>query len=190
MKFTSSELEKIAHYENRRGIQYAKSGGKLYNVFLGIGFVSWIYMMIMSLLYILGTFLSVSSGMTNFDNDFISVLSAFFVVFASMFFYVFKLKLIALFMNIASIPVMAIGFINKTRISDSYSSGSGVSEYDPGFLGLKKIFFWRHGIPMLIVFVVCLILAVIIIRERFILKKEFNKISENEYKSEILSQDE
>ena len=189
MKLSSSDLEKIARYEKKRGIEYAKSGGKLYNGFLIVGFLAWLYMMMMSLLYILGTFLGVSSGMNSWDNDFITVLCAFAVILASVLLYAFKLKLPAFFVNIAAIPVMAIGFINKTRIGD-YSSGSGVSEYDPGFLGLKKIFFWRHGIPMFIVFAVCVILVVIVLRERIILKKELNSISENEYKSQIVSDDE
>lgn len=189
MKLSSVDLEKIARYENKRGIEYAKTGGKLYNGFLIVGFLAWLYMMMMSLLYILGTFLGISSGTNSWDNDFITVLCAFAVIFFSVLIYAFKLKLPAFFANIAAIPVMAIGFINKTKVGN-YSSGSDVSEYDPGFLGLKKIFFWRHGIPMLIVFVVCIVLAVIVLRERTIRKKEFNKISENEYKSQIVSDDE
>ena len=100
------------------------------------------------------------------------------------------LRLTALIANICVLPVLAVMFVKMTLVKNSVAApGSEISEYDPGFLGIKKLFFWRHGIPMAITFVSFLIVAIIIIVEQIKTKKSYNAIANNEYTPKIVEED-
>ena len=80
---------------------------------------------------------------------------------------------------------------SKINLNDSVSmAGSTISEYDEGVFGLKRIFYWRHGIPMAVVVICLILLSFIIIRERTTLKKEYDIITKNNYQPQILKDNE
>ena len=182
MKYSAQDLEKIARYEEKRGIKYAKTGGKMYKRVLFFGFVAWLWMMITQLFYILGRAISATAGNTLFDNAFVTILTATSVSVLTVLLYIFRLKIAAFAVNIVAAIVSAISFIGITRVDDSVSSaGSTITEFDQGYFGLKKIFYWRHGIPIFLLIVLFSILIFIILREKHIQKKEYDLISKNNY---------
>lgn len=185
MKLSSDDLLKLQKYEAKRGIVYAKTKGKLYNSLLLIGFLAWLYMMFMVMLYVIGSFMLANENKNLWDNTFITAFTAFIVTLISPILFTIGFKLAAFITNIITVPVLASVFIRLTEVGgNSYSSD--VSEVDFGLLGLKKLFYWRHGIPMIIVMVTFIWLAVIIIRERTIIKRELAKIANNEYEPQII----
>lgn len=190
MKYSPEITEKIARYEEKRGIKYAKTGGKLYSRLFWLGFIAWLYMFLMQLFYIAGRIIRISDGKGEWDNALITIVCATTVLLFSLPAYAFKYRLTAIFINIAAVIASFIAFAGITKVDDSASNSGGITEYDPGLFGLKKMFYWRHGIPIIIVFVISLILVKIIIKERMIVKRECEIISHNEYENQFETKDE
>ncbi|MBO4693655.1 MAG: hypothetical protein J5659_04625 [Clostridia bacterium] len=182
MKLSDKQLQSIYQYEKRRGINYARTSGKLYKWIFAIGFLTWIFSLIMVLLYILGSYFSTSDNKNIWTGTYITILTAYIVTLSTPIFFGSGLKLTALFINLFTLPTLMIYFMNISAVDESISSpGSVISEYDPGFLGLKKMFFLRHGVPIFITIVMATWLIIIIFRERKILSNELKAIQNREY---------
>lgn len=191
MKYSCEDLKKIYRYEEKRGIRYAKSDGKLYKFLLLFGFLSWLWMVTFELIYILGQAFLISEGVAKFDNVFITLLVSFTVTILAILVYAFKFRVTAFAVSIVSGITSALSFARITRVGDSVSSAGGtISEFDHGYFGLRKIFYWRHGIPVLLVTVLFASLIVIIVRERRIMKREYEAITENSYDPQFTLSDE
>ena len=198
MKYSADDLKKIRVYEKKNGIVYESSGSILYNRLLIIGFLAWLFMMVMLLFYSLGAAILLHDKVWNWKEmqtvgkaallvNFIG----FGVLLASPVFYGFKLKLTALLMNVVTVPVLFAVFVKLSLVKESITAASSsITEYDPGFLGLKKLFFWRHGIPMLIVFVCFLWVTLITINERLKLRSAYRHIQNDEYTPQIVDENE
>lgn len=183
----TEQLNEVREYEKRRGISYAVEGGKLYKYLVFFGFTAFAYALIMVSFYILGTFFLQSEVEKLWNNGFITIIgSTVIALFTPIVFFALRLKVTALITGVCSNFVLAASFIRISTVDGSVSTpGSTITKYDAGFFGLKKMFYWRHGIPMAIVIVVFTWLAVIIIRERKIIRSEFEKIQNNKYRSQI-----
>lgn len=191
MKYSSEDLERIARYEEKRGIKYAKIGGKLYNRLLLSGFAFWLWMMVTQMFYVLGTFITVSAGNGEYNNVFVTVLTTFFVSLLSILLYALRFRVSAFAVNICAAVISAIAFMGITRVGDSISNaGAVITEFDQGYFGLRKMFYWRHGIPIALVLVLFSVLIIITVREKVIRKKEITLISENNYEPKIIADDE
>ncbi len=198
MKYSADDLKKIRVYEKKNGIVYESSGSILYNRLLIIGFLAWLFMMVMLLFYSLGAGILLNDKVWNWKEmqtvgkaallvNFIG----FGVLLASPVFYGFKLKLTALLMNVVTVPVLFAVFVKLSLVKESITAASSsITEYDPGFLGLKKLFFWRHGIPMLIVFACFLWITLITINERLKLRSAYRHIQNDEYTPQIVDENE
>lgn len=191
MKYSCEDLKKIYRYEEKRGIRYAKSDGKLYKFLLLFGFLSWLWMATTELLYILGKTLLISGGSGKIDNVFIALLVSLVLIALSVLFYALRLRVTAFAVSIIGGVLSVLSFARITRVGDSVSSAGGtISEFDQGYFGLRKIFYWRHGIPVLLVTVLFASLIVIIVRERRIMKREYEAITENSYDPQFTLSDE
>ena len=188
MKYSENDIQMIEKYEQKRNIRYAKTGGKLYKYLFVIGFISWVYMIIMSIFYLLGKLLLISESMDKSDSVFITILTVTAILVTSPLIYAFISKFATLILNILCVPVLAAAYIKILLVGGT--SQSGVSELETGIFGVKKIFYIPHGIPMFIVFLICVLLLVIIAREYFIKKKEYKTITENSYTPQIITKDE
>lgn len=191
MKYSIEDLKNIEKYEEKRGIKYKKSNGRFYKITLFIAFISYLWLMIMQLFYIFGRVLNIIEGNEKIDNIFITVTVSYIVMVVAVIPYAFRLKLTAFAVDLAGIIASALSFIKITGVNDSFSmAGSTISEYDEGIFGLKRIFYWRHGIPMAVVVICLILLSFIIIRERTMLKKEYDIITKNNYQPQILKDNE
>lgn len=191
MNYSADELGKIEKYEEKRGIKYAKAGGKLYKFLAVAGIISWLYMFVMQLFYVLGKWIEIDEGLDKATPGFITLVTVMSVSVIAIILFAFKnriLKSAALFAGCVTTVLSTAYFVTISKVDDSISSaGSTISQYDPGFLGLKKLFYWRHGIAAILVLAIFIALIVIIIRERVIIKKEFDAISQNEYEPQFES---
>lgn len=191
MKYSCEDLKKISRYEEKRGIKYAKSGGKLYKYLLFFGFVSWLWMVATELFFLLGKSFVISDGGERIDNVFITLLVAFAVTVLSIPVYAMRFRIAAFAASIIGGITSALSFARISVVDDSISSaGSTISEFDPGYFGLKKMFYWRHGIPALLVTVLFATLIIITVRERRIMKKEYELIAGNLYSPQFASENE
>ena len=190
MKFDETQILKIRKYEQRRGINYIKTTDGKYKFVFALTVIFWLYTVVIASLFVLGKLiLTFAEDGAKFDNMYITICVAFIICLISPVFYLFKLKLTGIYMNLIANIVLFISFAKLLLVSGNNSVNT-VTEYDAGIFGLKKIFYWRHGVPIFLLSVLLILLAFLIIRERLIMKREFIKISENEYKSEIISDNE
>ena len=102
------------------------------------------------------------------------------------------IKLVTIAVNLITVPILFVQFIGLCRVDGiKLSSGSSyIREYDEGYFGLHKFFYWRHGVPMIIVLILIVVLFVLFFRERFIMHRERTKIAENEDNYKIIKDDE
>ena len=198
MKYSADDLKKIRVYERKNGITYESTGGILYNRLLIIGFLAWLFMMVMLLFYTLGAGILLHDKVWKYKEmlpsgkfSIIAVFIGFGILLLTPVLYAFKFRLTAFLLNAATIPVLFGVFVKLSLVKDSITAAtSQITEYDPGFLGLKKLFFWRHGVPMLIVFVCVTWITVIAVRERVKLRSAYRHIQNDEYTPQIVKEDE
>ena len=198
MKYSAEDLKKIRVYERKNGIVYESSGNILYNRLLIIGFLAWLFMMVMLLFYTLGASILLSDKVWKFSEmtagrkaSLIMTFAGFGILLATPVLYAFKLKLTAILLNVGTVPVLFAIFVKLSLVKDSISAAaSQITEYDPGFLGLKKFFFWRHGVPMLIVFVCFLWIGYITVNERVKMRRSYRRMQNDEYTPQIVKEDE
>ena len=188
MRIDNNYLEKIREYEKKHGISYIRTSDRTYLVLLLSALFFWSYTTLMSLLTILANIVLIENPTSDIKFIYLIIVFAFSVL--TPIIYLLKLKITAILINIATMITQLILFGIFMRVDGNYYLGAKSAVFDKGILGLKKIFYVRYGIPIMILFILLTGLLFIIVRERFILKKEYIKISENEYVSEILQDNE
>ena len=168
MKMYEGVLKRVRQLEEKNGIKYAKTDGKLFTSFKVINVLAFIWTVIMNFLYIAGCLL-----MYNFKDDKevflgyvipIAVCTALLIV--SLVLCKFKKYLIAGVLNVVSSVVMLVLFGKLS--SDSL-----------GFLGMKTMYYWRHFAPLVLIIITAFFMALIAVRADFKLKKMYKKVTEN-----------
>lgn len=171
MKMQESVLRRVRAVEEKNGIKYAKTDGKLYKTLRVLYIITFAYTMAINLLYIASMAL-VYGGTDNFKNvanTLISVCVCTAVIIAgfclSFFRFKFAAGIISIVPEIFLIPVF----------------GSGLRD-DLGFMGFKAYFFWRHLVPLALLVILMTATTVIAVRAKFKTEKQYKKVTDNLYK--------
>lgn len=171
MKMQESVLRRVRMIEEKNGIKYAKTDGKLYKTLRVLYIITFAYTMAINLLYIAGMLL-VYGGTDNFKNvvnSLISVCVCTAVIIAGFVLSFFRFKFAAGVMSIAPeiflIPVFG-----------------AVMKDDLGFMGFTASFFWRHFAPLALLIILMTATTVIAVRARIKTEKQYKKVTENLYK--------
>lgn len=171
MKMQESVLRRVRAVEEKNGIKYAKTDGRLYKTLRVLYIITFAYTMAINLLYIAGMAL-VYGGTDNFKsvaNSLISVCVCTAVIIAGFVLSFFRFKLaagiISIIPEIFLIPVF----------------GSGLRD-DLGFMGFKLSFFWRHLVPLTLLVILMTAATVIAVRARMKTEKQYKKVTDNLYK--------
>lgn len=166
-----SVLRRVRMIEEKNGIKYAKTDGKLYKTLRVLYIITFAYTMAINLLYIAGMLL-VYGGTDNFKNvvnSLISVCVCTAVIIAGFVLSFFRFKFAAGVMSIAPeiflIPVFG-----------------AVMKDDLGFMGFTASFFWRHFAPLALLVILMTATTVIAVRARIKTEKQYKKVTENLYK--------
>lgn len=176
MKKNQKILNRIEFLGNKYKNEPARTDGKLFKslkVFYIISFAYYSFISLMvSLLMILH--LTDSEGISKeVLKNYLSyegTTCVFFVITIIAFIlFCIKFKLTGLIMNIVAQPVFVI-------LEASFFKGNDFSR-----LNLHADFYWKHFIPALLIFAVSVFLAVIVIRERLYISREYKKITERAY---------
>lgn len=147
----------------RSGKIYATPDGTLFKTLFTLSTLSMIYTFFINLFYILGN-LMIYQDTPNFKEVLtpiiaVSVATALLVVS----FVLGKLKKrilsCAILVVVSSFLIVFFGSISKAELPDN------------DFLGFKPLFFWRHFIPLFLIFVVACWMITIVLRA----KRNFNK---------------
>ena len=171
MKMQESVLMRVRMIEEKNGIKYAKTDGKLYKTLRVLYIITFAYTMAINLLFIAGMLL-VYGGTDNFKNvanSLISVCICTAVIIAGFVLSFFRFKFAAGVMSIAPeiflIPVFG-----------------AVMKDDLGFMGFTASFFWRHFAPLALLVILMTATTVIAVSARFKTEKQYKKVTENLYK--------
>ena len=171
MKMQETVLRRVRMVEEKNGIKYAKTDGKLYKVLRVLYIIVFAYTIGINLLFIAGMLL-VYGGTDRFSgiaNSLISVCICSAVVIAGFILSFFKFKLAAGIMSIVPeiflIPVFG-----------------SVMKDDLGFMGFTVSFFWRHFIPLILLVILMTATTVIAVRARIKTEKQYKRVADNLYR--------
>lgn len=171
MKMQESVLRRVRAVEEKNGIKYAKTDGRLYKTLRVFYIILFAYTTAVNLLYIAGM-TYVYLGTDNFKNVVnsivtVSICTALIAVGFVLSFFRFKLAagIISIVPEIFLIPVFGIA------LSDSL-----------GFLGFKASFYWRHFAPLALLVILMIFTTVIAVRAGIKTEKQYKKVTDNLYK--------
>ena len=171
MKMQESVLRRVRTVEEKNGIKYAKTDGKLYKTLRVLYIITFAYTMAINLLFIAGMAL-VYGGTDNFKNvanSLISVCVCTAVIIAGFVLSFFRFKLAAGIISIVPeiflIPVFG-----------------SVMRDDLGFMGFTVSFFWRHFVPLALLVTLMTATTVIAVRAKFKTEKQYKRVTDNLYK--------
>jgi len=176
LKKNQKILDRIEFLGNKYKNAPARTDGKLFKalkVFYIIFFAYYSFISLMvSLLMILHLTDSegISKEVLKYHLSYEGTTCVFFVITIISFVLFFvKFKLTGLIMNIVTQPVFVI-------LEARFFKGNDFSR-----LNLHADYYWKHFIPALLIFAVSVFMAVIVIRERLYISREYKKITERAY---------
>ena len=170
MKKFDGVLKRVRMLEEKNGISYAKPEGKLYKTLSVLYTIVLVYTMAINLLFVLAMFVQVDAQMAKMSDVFnyilsVSVCSV--LIIGGRIFSKFKKYLTAGIMSVVPsiflIPVYAIPLR---------------ADFE-GFLGLKYSFYWKHGVPLLLMIIFMVGMTVIALRAQIKTDRMYKKVTEN-----------
>ncbi len=170
MKMEYNILRRVRMIEEKNGIHYAKTDGKLFGFLRFFFALSVLYTLFINALYLLGMTMT-HVGTKRFDSvigSLITVGTCSVFLLAGFILSFVKLHLLSGIFSILSalflIPTFA-GFLD-----------------DPfGFLGYKPSFYFRHFIPLALVVIFSLLLIIISQRARMKTEKQYKRVLDSLY---------
>lgn len=176
MKKNQKILERIEFLTVKYGKKLARSDGKLFKTLKVFYILSFAYYSFISLMVSLLMILHLTDGegiskevLKNYLSYEGTTCAFFIITIISFVLFCVKFKLTGLIMNIVTQPVFII-------LEARFFKGNDFSR-----LNLYGDFYWKHFIPALLILIFSIFMAVIIIRERVYISREYKKITERVY---------
>ena len=172
MQYKENDLKRVRMLEEKKGIHYAKTGGKLYTVLKVLYIIAFAAVVAMNLLYIAGMML-VKFGTDRFSSVADSVITVSLctaVLTAGFVLSFFRFKLTAGIMSV--VPAVILIPVFALLLKDSL-----------GFMGVKTSFYIRHFIPLALFIIFIAGMVIIAVRERVKTKRQYTAVMENLYKT-------
>ena len=178
MKMQESVLRRVRMVEEKHGITYAKTDGRLYKALKVSYTLLFIYTMGINLLFICGMLLT-RLGTDNFKgilNSLITVIVCTVLIIAGFCLSFTRFKLAAGLLSV--LPEIMLIVVFGAIMKDSL-----------GVMGFKVSYFWRHFAPLLILVILMAVTTVIAVRARFKTEKQYKKVLDNLYELYSLNSD-
>lgn len=163
MKKNSNVLNYVEKYKNKYGIKYAESDGKLVNALSVIYYIVFAYTVLMTALFVLGISLTTDFANIKSDalNSFITICGATVIMIAGLVLYICRKKVLGCIFTFCTQPFALLAFWHITRDTSGFVNTS---------------FYWRHGVPAAILFVLAVLIFAILIRAKFKTDKLYQKL--------------
>ena len=178
MKMQESVLKRVRMIEEKHGITYAKTDGKLYKALRVSYTLLFIYTMGINLLFICGMLIT-RLGTDNFKgilNSLITVIVCTVLIIAGFCLSFTRFKLAAGLLS--ALPEIMLIVVFGAIMKDSL-----------GVMGFKVSYFWRHFAPLLILVILMAVTTVIAVRARIKTEKQYKKVLDNLYALYSLNSD-
>ena len=175
MKMQESVLRRVRMVEEKHGITYAKTDGRLYKALRVSYTLLFIYTMGINLLFICGMLIT-RLGTDNFKgilNSLITVIVCTVLIIAGYVLSFTRFKLVSGILSV--LPEIMLVVVFGSIMKDSL-----------GVMGFKVSYFWRHFAPLLILVILMAVTTVIAVRARI---KTDKKVLDNLYALYSLNSD-
>lgn len=163
MKKNSNVLNYVEKYKNKYGIKYATDGGKLVNSMSIIYYIVFAYTLLMTALFILGIPLTTDFANIKSDalNSFVTICGATVIMIIGLVLYICRKKVLGCIFTFCTQPFSLLAFLHITRDESGFVNAS---------------FYWRHGVPAAILFVLAALIFAILIRAKIKTDKLYQKL--------------
>lgn len=170
MKMQESVLRRVRMVEEKNGIKYAKTDGKLYKTLRVLYTLVFIYTVGINLLFISGMLLVYggTDKLSGVLNSLITVSVCTVVIIVGYVLSFFRFKLAAGIISV--IPEIILIPVFGTVMQDSL-----------GIFGFAASFYWRHLIPLTLLIILMTAATVIALRARLKTEKLYKKVTDNLY---------
>lgn len=178
MKMQESVLRRVRMVEEKHGITYAKTDGRLYKALRVSYTLLFIYTMGINLLFICSMLIT-RLGTDNFKgilNSLITVIVCTVLIIAGYVLSFTRFKLVSGILSV--LPEIMLVVVFGSIMKDSL-----------GVMGFKVSYFWRHFAPLLILVILMAVTTVIAVRARFKTEKQYKKVLDNLYALYSLNSD-
>lgn len=163
MKKNSNVLNYVEKYKNKYGIKYATDGGKLVNSMSVIYYIVFAYTLLMTALFILGISLTTDFANIKSDalNSFVTICGATVIMIIGLVLYICRKKVLGCIFTFCTQPFSLLAFLHITRDASGFVNAS---------------FYWRHGVPATILFVLAALIFAVLIRAKIKTDKLYQKL--------------
>jgi len=170
MKKYDGVLKRVRILEEKKGIKYADTNGKLYITLKVLCIIAAVYGMATNLLFILGHILMYAgtNEMNEVTGKIVTVSVCTLAIIASLILNKFKIYITGAVLNLLSAVFLTLQFANL--LLD-----------DLGFLGFKTSFYVRHLIPLVLMVIFMVWLTIIALRAKIKTDHMYKKVTENLY---------
>lgn len=178
MKMQESVLRRVRMVEEKHGITYAKTDGRLYKALRVSYTLLFIYTMGINLLFICSMLIT-RLGTDNFKgilNSLITVIVCTVLIIAGYVLSFTRFKLVSGILSV--LPEIMLVVVFGSIMKDSL-----------GVMGFKVSYFWRHFAPLLILVILMAVTTVIAVRARIKTEKQYKKVLDNLYALYSLNSD-
>lgn len=169
MKMYDGVLKRVRQIEEKNGIKYATTDGKLYTFLKVIYILAFSWGMLMNLLFVLGNLL-LYSGTENGTRALyyytIPIAVCSLILITALVLCCLKKHLISGILNVVPSVVMLVLF-------------GSISTDSLGFLGMASWYYWRHLAPLGLIIITAFFMTFIALRADYKLKKLYKKVTEN-----------
>ena len=170
MKKYDGVLKRVRAIEEKRGIKYANTDGKLYSTLKVLCILAAIWGMATNLLFVLGHILMYAGteNMSGVVDRIVTVSICTVLIIASLILNKFKIYIISAVLNLLSAVFLILQFANL--LTDDF-----------GFLGIKTTYYFRHFIPLALMSIFIVWMTAIAVRAKVRTDRMYKKVIENLY---------
>ena len=161
-------LKRVRQIEEKNGIKYAKTNGKLFKTLKVVNVLAFIWAIAMNFLYIAGCLLiySFKEHKEAFLGYIIPIAVCTVLIITALVFLKLRKYLVSGILNVLPSIVMLVLFASISK--DTF-----------GFLGMATWYYWRHFAPLALIILTGIFMAYIAIRADLKLNKLYKKVTEN-----------
>lgn len=178
MEYKYNVLKRVRQLEEKKGIKYAKTDGRLYVTLKFLYTIIFAYTLIINFLAAAGPAVRLlvnqytKNNVDNVRNLIVTIIVASVFLIVGRFIIRFREQIWA------NITFMAVNLLSCVFLLFTFAKElkDGI-----GFLGYNFSFYWRHAVPLLLLAVLAVWLTVIAVRANIKTDKQYKKVIENIY---------
>lgn len=168
MKYYDGVMQRVRKIEEKNGISYAKTDGKLYNFFKRIYILAFVFGALNVMAFILGIAISNKESLSDFAADLLTPGLCLFLMAIGLVLLLKKVHILGAVLN--CVPATMLIFFFRDRLIDEMAIDSVYPKY-----------YWRHLAPMVLVILCSFGMCIIAVRAAIKTKKLYIKVVENLY---------